>query len=57
LDLYSVYARPVCPVGSLECLFQTCSLSWISIVCIRDLYAQFDLYSVYTRSLGSVGSL
>jgi hypothetical protein len=37
LDLYIVYGKPVGSVGFLLCLLETCKLSWISIVFIRDL--------------------
>ena len=70
VDLYSVYTRPVGSVylysvdtrhvvslGSLQCLYETCRLTWISIVFIRDLQAHLVLYSVYTRHVGSIGSL
>ena len=57
LDHYCVYARPIGSAGYILCLYDTCRLSWISIVFIRDIYAQFDLYIVYTIPVGSVGSL
>ena len=57
LDLYSVYSRPVGSAEYILCSRYTCMLSWISIVFLRDIYAQFDLYSVYMRPVGSVGSL
>ena len=57
VDLYSVYTRHVGSLGSLQCLYETCRLSWIQIVFIRDLQAQLDPNSVYTRPVGSIASL
>ena len=57
LDLDSVYERHIGSIGFLQCLNETCRLSWISIVLKRDRQAQLDLQSVYARPLGSVGSL
>ena len=49
------FTRPVVSDGSQQCLYETCRLSWIPIVSIRDLQAHLHLYSVYTRPTGSVG--
>ena len=53
LDIYSLFARNVVSVGSLQFVCETCRLSWFSIVFMRDLQAQFDLQIVYTRPVGS----